>query len=203
MLQLKGVSKIFDTKAIMASVDIRINKGGMLCLSGPSGIGKSTVLNIAAGLISPDTGEVNRASRRLGVASQNPVLLPWKSAFDNLRFILSSQKERDESKIYTWLYKMGLKEAAHKKPHEMSGGMQKRLGLAASLVTEPELLFLDEPFTSLDHSWQQRIALELKQLNIDSGLTIFMASHELSPVKLMGAKIIRISDTPIRIRQSP
>ncbi len=202
MLQLKGVSKIFDKKTILASVDIRLKKGEIVCLSGPSGIGKSTILDIAAGLTFPDTGEVKRSSEQLGVAFQNPVLLPWKSALDNLRFVLSGQKNK-ESNIYTWLDKMGLTEAAHKKPHEMSGGMQKRLGLAASLVTNPDLLFLDEPFTFLDHSWQQRIALELKQLNFNSGLTILMASHELSPVKLMGAKIIRISGTPIRISQSP
>jgi len=182
-------------------VDICIKKGGMLCLSGPSGIGKSTVLNIAAGLISPDTGDVKRSSEQIGVAFQNPVLLPWKSALDNLRFIVSGQSDKNESTIYTWLDKMGLTEAAHKKPHEMSGGMQKRLGLAASLITRPKLFFLDEPFTFLDHSWQQRIALELKQLNFNTGLTIFMANHELSPVKSMGAEILRIFGTPIRISQ--
>ncbi len=101
-----------------------------------------------------------------------------------------------------WLGKLGLQEAARLKPRELSGGMRKRLGLAASLVTGPDLLFPDEPFAFLDDEWRLTIVEELKTLNANEGLTILMASHELEPVERMGSKIQFVDESPVIIRRS-
>ncbi len=201
MLELVNVSKAYGSKTIVASADLALEKGTVLCLSGPSGIGKSTLINIAAGLERPDSGTVKRDSDRLGFAFQTPALLPWKSALDNLKFAMSGRRDADVSRAVHWLGKLGLQEAAHQKPRELSGGMRKRLGLAASLVTGPELLFLDEPFAFLDDEWRRTIAGELKTLNAEEGLTILMASHELEPLERLDAEILFLNESPVSIRR--
>ena len=200
MLELARVTKTYGGKTILASVDIRLEKGAVICLAGPSGIGKSTIIDIAAGLVKPDSGSVRRNSDRLGYAFQNPALLPWKSALENLEFVLSGQRKEWEALAMDWLDRMGLKQAASRKPRELSGGMRKRLGFAMSVVAAPELLFLDEPFAFLDDGWRKVVAEELKKRNARSGLTVLMASHELEPARRAGAEILFAAESPVRIR---
>lgn len=207
MLQLTQISKSYGSTRVLASVDIHIHRSDMLCLSGPSGIGKSTVLTIASGLEKPDTGQVETRCSRLGVAFQMPIFLPWKSVKGNLEFVLSGADGRaapdSREQVRFWLEKLGLDRVAGKKPEDLSGGMKKRLGLATSLVTRPELLLLDEPFSFLDREWQFRIVDALLHLNRTRGLTVFMASHELEPVRRLGAEILAVSDSPLLIRHLP
>jgi ABC-type nitrate/sulfonate/bicarbonate transport system ATPase subunit len=206
MLKLSNISKKFADKKILADVNLYLKKGEMVCLSGPSGIGKTTILDICAGLTLPDTGRQWLGSKRIGYSFQNSNLIPWRSAIKNINFVLSgSMVTGDYSKKgMFWLEKLGLANAAHKKPAEMSGGMCRRLCLAMALAGDPELLFLDEPFAFLDKDWQHRVADELKSLNSSTEMTILIASHELPPIERMGANIVYLSEQPISfVHSSP
>ena len=197
MLTLDNICKAYNGTLVLDRVNIRINRGDMLCLSGRSGIGKSTILSIAANLEKADSGRVTQHYSSAGFAFQLPILLPWKTATGNMAFVLSGkQSNAAQERIAYWLDRLGLTDAADKRPDQLSGGMKKRLGLGTALVTEPELLFLDEPFTFLDRQWQEAIAGILLDLNQTKGTTIFMASHELDPVRMMGATLCKIGDRP-------
>lgn len=203
MLVLNKIGKAYGKKAVLERVNLNLTKGNMLCLSGPSGIGKSTLLRIAAGMEPPDGGQVVDHASQKGFAFQETVLLPWKSVAGNLRFVIGPGEKdsggKKEDKIKTLLAALGLSEAADLMPRQLSGGMKKLVGLAISLAVDPDLLFLDEPFASVDRGWQDRITRYLLRLNREKKLTIFMASHELGPVRAMGARILNIQGTPIRI----
>ncbi len=190
MLILDNICKAYNGTPVLDRVNIRIKPGDMLCLAGKSGIGKSTLLSIAAGLEKADSGRVIQQYSSAGFAFQLPVLLPWKTTCENMAFVLSGKKRAGaEDSIACWLEKLGLSDAADKRPDQLSGGMKKRLGLGTALVTAPDFLFLDEPFTFLDQQWQQTIAEILLDLKQTKGTTVFMASHELDPVRRMGATI--------------
>jgi ABC-type nitrate/sulfonate/bicarbonate transport system ATPase subunit len=202
MLELTHIVKKFQGKEILADINLHLNKGAICCLSGPSGIGKSTLLDVAAGLTNPDAGSRWVGTERIGYAFQEPCLIPWRTAFENIEFVLSGSmgaKNRTE-KAMCWLKKLGLADAAHKKPAEMSGGMCRRLCLATALATDPEMVFLDEPFAFLDKDWQQGVAEELIRLNVDHRLTILMVSHQPEPVAKMNAEIIRLDRSPLAIK---
>lgn len=198
MLVLNKIAKAYGKKPVLEGVNLTLEKGNMLCLSGPSGTGKSTLLRIAAGIEPPDGGRVDDHASQKGFAFQETVLLPWKSVAGNLRFVIRPGEEK-EDKIKPLLAALGLSEAADLMPRQLSGGMKKRLGLAISLAVDPDLLFLDEPFASVDRGWQDRITRYLLGLNREKKLTIFMASHELGPVRAMGARILNLQGSPIRI----
>jgi ABC-type nitrate/sulfonate/bicarbonate transport system ATPase subunit len=198
MLVLNEIAKAYGKKPVLEGVNLNLEKGNMLCLSGPSGMGKSTLLRIAAGIEPPDGGRVEDHASQKGFAFQETVLLPWKSVAGNLRFVIGPG-EKKENKIKTLLAALGLAEAADLMPRQLSGGMKKLVGLAISLAVDPDLLFLDEPFAFVDRMWQDRITRYLLRLNREKKLTIFMASHELDPVRAMGARILNIQGTPIRI----
>lgn len=198
MLILDGISKSYHKTLVLGRVSISLSPGQILCLFGPSGIGKSTILTIASEIDKPDSGIVENSFSSIGFAFQVPILLPWKTAKENLAFVMKGKIEKGlGEKIIYWLKTLGLESAADKRPDQLSGGMKKRLGLAAALITSPDILFLDEPFTFLDQAWQEKIAKILKELNQKKGTSILMASHELAPVHQMGGKILNIKSSPI------
>ena len=201
MLELREVSKTIRGKRIIESVNLFLDRGDMVCLAGPSGVGKTTLLEIAAGMIEADGGTVRRLSSRIGCAFQDAPLLPWSSASDNMDFFLSTHlvpEERREAARY-WLEKTGLEDAAHKKPPEMSGGMKRRLSIACSLALNPDILLLDEPLAFLDDHWQYRLAREIAELHARGSTAILMVSHQLEPLRDIGAAIVRIDSVPVKI----
>ncbi len=129
-----------------------------------------------------------------------PYLFSFGLLLGNLDFILSSHVHRSErrDRALFWLEKMGLGDAANRKPSEMSGGMRRRLAIACAFSVEPDLFFLDERFASLDGSWQEAISDELIARNQQGDLTVLMARHQLDPVHRMGARIFFLDKGNIR-----
>lgn len=148
---------------------------------GPSGGGKSTLLQLTADLVKPQKGMVTNHARTCMVF-QNAALLPWRTVHDNvlLGFTgLKLSKHEREHRIHTELQNLGLAEFAHAYPRDLSGGQRQRVGIARALVSDPELLLLDEPFSALDVETTRKLSEELLQIFASRQITMLMVSHDI------------------------
>jgi len=172
-LRLVSVSKSFAGRAVLSDVSLAVEAGESVRLTGPSGIGKSTLLGIAAGLAAPDSGRIERPAR-LAMAFQQDALLPWADAFSNLTYALAALPDA-KGRARTWLDAFDL--AADLTPEKMSGGMRRRLSLARAFAAGAPLLLLDEPFAFLDAPWRRRIARSIDEAAA-RGTAVLYATHQ-------------------------
>ncbi|KIX13790.1 ATP-binding cassette domain-containing protein [Dethiosulfatarculus sandiegensis] len=198
MLEMQNVSKTLGRRKILESVSLRLKDGEVLCLMGPSGLGKTTILETACGLIKPDRGEVLTNSR-LAYAFQDNALIPWQTAMGNMVFALSSYMDRQRAKSESekWLKRLGLFEAAALYPGQMSGGMRRRLNLARAFAIKPQLMLLDEPFAFLDEAWQDRLTRLIAEFQKKHNSSFLMVSHQLEPVRELGGRLVRLHSSPV------
>jgi NitT/TauT family transport system ATP-binding protein len=216
IVELAGVAKTYDngTRAL-DSVDLEVLRGEFLTLVGPSGCGKSTLLHLVAGLTRPSTGQLRwwgdafdatgGEGRRIAFVFQSPTLMPWATVASNVRLPLDLARapRRDaDAAVMDALSRVGLAEAAARLPRELSGGMQMRVSIARAVVTEPDLLLMDEPFGALDEFTRQRLDGELLSLWAAQRLTVVFVTHSIQEavflstrVAVMGAHPGRILDT--------
>lgn len=212
-LNVQGLGKTYqpnkpDVAPVFESVDFEIQKGEFVCIIGHSGCGKSTILNILAGLEEATSGyvimngkEVKGASLDRGVVFQSHALLPWLSALKNVEFGVRSRwpdKSAAEVKAHALKYldMVGLSKAAHKKPFELSGGMKQRVGIARAFAIQPQMLLLDEPFGALDALTRGTIQDELTQIVKATEQTVFMITHDVDEAILLADRILLMSQGP-------
>lgn len=181
LLQFRGVQFGYQAP-LLRGIDFDVAAGSITALMGPSGSGKSTLLALAAGLLMPDAGAVHRRSARLGMVFQDPALLPWRSALDNVAFpliALGLRKRERRDRARTMLAAVGLSgDDAGKYPRQLSGGMRQRVALARALVIEPDLLLCDEPFSALDALVRAELWQVLRDIHDRSGLTMLIVTHD-------------------------
>jgi ABC-type nitrate/sulfonate/bicarbonate transport system ATPase subunit len=202
MLELAGAAKSLGGRQIVADASFAVRQGEILCLTGPSGIGKSTILELAAGILPPDHGTVCRQAP-VALMFQDDALIPWLTAEANIGYILPADVSPSERvrKATIWLRRFGLESGQY--PSAMSGGMRRRLSLARTFAAGRPLLILDEPFAFLDEDWQTTVAEEIACHAAD-GACILLASHTtepLSPESLIKAacRIVHVEETPVII----
>ncbi|MFH1060583.1 MAG: ATP-binding cassette domain-containing protein [Pseudomonadota bacterium] len=194
MIAVQGLRKSVAGRDIIAGVDLRVGAGEICCLAGPSGLGKTTLLEIMAGLRSPDAGRVERRAP-VAVAFQDDVLLPWLDAAGNLDYALAALPAHQRQDLRRqWLDRFDL--PGELRPAAMSGGMRRRLTLARAFAAGRPLLLLDEPFAFLDAQWQQRVAEEIGQAAL-AGAAIFIISHQFEALSGLNCRIIRPSGAPL------
>jgi len=201
--------------AVFEHVNFTIEKGEFICVIGHSGCGKSTILNILAGLDEASDGafvmdgkEVSGPSRDRGVIFQNHSLLPWLSALGNVSFAVrarwpdwSRSRVREHSRSY--LEMVGLAGAEDKKPSQLSGGMRQRVGIARAFAIEPKLLLMDEPFGALDALTRGVIQDELLQIWGRTHQTVFMITHDVDEAILLADRVLLMTNGPdARIAES-
>jgi NitT/TauT family transport system ATP-binding protein len=199
MLVLENIGKTLGGRTVLANVSLRLERGGMTCLVGPSGIGKTTILEIAAGLIKPDRGRRTMTFTRVGYGFQDDVLIPWLSALGNLEFALAGYFSPGEARSRTedWLERFGLHKDRQRKPGDLSSGMRRRLNLARSLALGADLVLLDEPFAFLDGEWQKKVAGLCLECNRASATAFLLVSHQLEPLHWLGCPAVEIKESPI------
>lgn len=183
MIQMRDITIQYNGTLVVSRFSLRVHPGEAVCLHGPSGSGKSSLLHLTASLLTPSKGSCRVATNKIGYAFQEPPLLPWLTVKENLMFIAGRgdmTRAGDEPSI--WLEKMGLGEAAGSVPAQLSGGMKKRVGIACALSAQAELILLDEPFASLDPPWQNRVAACVMEKVSSHNLTLLMVSHQLDPL---------------------
>jgi NitT/TauT family transport system ATP-binding protein len=207
---VSGVKRVFAGGAtVLESLSLDVAAGSFVALLGPSGCGKSTLLRLMAGLDRPDGGTVrlehdgaSGVGGRLAFVFQDAHLLPWRDVVDNAALPLelsgvAAGERRDRARAA--LSEVGLAEASKRLPHELSGGMRMRVSLARALVTDPELLLLDEPFAALDELTRQRLDDQRRALWLRRGLTVVFVTHSVDEAAYLAERAIVFSKRPARI----
>lgn len=196
VVELKGVAKRFQGKQVLERVDLRLLRPTLLVITGPSGIGKTTALEILAGTLAQDSGIRTCTAERIGFAPQDNCLIPWQSAEENILFVLKEPEKEAKAKAAHLLDLLGLGGSAFKKPAELSGGMQRRLNIARSLAVGPDLLILDEPFAFQDSGHAAIIAETLLHAR-EHGAAVVVSVQEGEEALLPGADVIRFQSSPV------
>ena len=209
-LSVQGLSKHYGSGGLPVFDDISfgIEKGEFVCIIGHSGCGKTTILNVLAGLESPSAGNVFMDNREVkgpsldrGVVFQSHALMPWLSVLSNVAFAVKSRwpdwsRAQIEAHARRFIEMVGLQGAEHKKPSELSGGMKQRVGIARAFSIEPKMLLLDEPFGALDALTRGVIQDELLKICAATHQTVFMITHDVDEAILLADKIMLMSNGP-------
>ncbi len=202
MITLRNVAKSIGGIRLVDDVNLNVPAGQGVCLTGPSGVGKTTLLELAAGIIPPDRGEVSVKTLRRGCVFQDDVLVPWLTAIENVTFALggSDMEPADarESAKY-WLQRYQLSEDM--KPNRMSGGMRRRLNLARAMAVSPQALFLDEPFAFLDQEWQETVEQDICECTARD-CAVLMISHQLERLDSFHFQVLHIANAPLCLPDS-
>lgn len=205
-LEYRHVAVAFGSYVAVEGVNLSVAEGEFVSLVGPTGCGKSTLLNVAAGLLPPSRGEVLLEGRPLeglnpaaGYLFQQDAILPWKTALDNVALPLVFRgipwkEARERAQI--WLEKVGLGRFPHHYPHQLSGGMRKRVGLAQVLIAGPKLLLMDEPFSALDVQTRQLMENELLKLWQENRKTVVFVTHDLEEAIALADRVVVMSAGP-------
>ncbi|HXF16421.1 MAG TPA: ABC transporter ATP-binding protein [Burkholderiales bacterium] len=211
-LQLDGVSCTFAPitgnagYTAVDDVSLAIAQGEFVSIVGPTGCGKSTLLNIAAGLIPPTRGSVRVFGEKLrglntraGYLFQSEALMPWRTALQNItaglefRHVPARQSQR---RAQDWLRRVGLGAHGHKYPHELSGGMRKRVALAQTLILDPNILLMDEPFSALDVQTRSLMENELLNLWAQDRKSVAFVTHDLEEAISLSDRVLVMSAGP-------
>jgi len=212
-VQLENVNMVFSTRkgpfVALQDVNLDIAQGEFVSIIGHSGCGKSTVLNMVAGLLSASSGAMLCAGREIagpgperGVVFQNHSLLPWLTCFDNVYLAVERVFGAKESKAslkqraHDALKLVGLSHAEHKHPHEISGGMKQRVGIARALSMQPKVLLMDEPFGALDALTRAHLQDELLKIAAQTKSTVIMVTHDVDEAVLLSDRIVMMTNGP-------
>lgn len=189
MLELKNVSLSYGDLRVLRDVSLRLDPGERIAVMGLSGCGKTSLLRVIAGLQSPDSGTVKLAARRLSFVFQEPRLLPWLTAEENVRLVLPDAHQGEDAAA--WLSRFGLGDAADKLPAELSGGMQQLVSLARALVCTPDFLLLDEPFKALDAAAKQNA---IATVSDGTDAAIILVTHDACEAEALGCRVMDFSE---------
>jgi nitrate/nitrite transport system ATP-binding protein len=213
ILDITKMDMVFDTPkgpfTALQGVDLKIEKGEFVSLIGHSGCGKSTVLNVVAGLYQASKGgvvlngkEVNEPGPERAVVFQNHSLLPWLSAYENVELAVKQVfgKSKSKAEVKEWvehnLRLVHMDHAMHKRPDEISGGMKQRVGIARALAMQPEILLMDEPFGALDALTRSHMQDSLMEIQNELNNTVIMITHDVDEAVLLSDRIVMMTNGP-------
>jgi nitrate/nitrite transport system ATP-binding protein len=212
-IRVESAEMVFPTRKgpfhALRDINLTVADGEFVTLIGHSGCGKSTLLNLIAGLLLPTAGVLLCANREIAapgperaVVFQNHSLLPWLSCFDNVKLavdrVFGSRENRAQLKARTdaALELVGMAHASAKRPHEISGGMKQRVGIARALAMEPKVLLMDEPFGALDALTRARLQDELLKIVARTRSTVVMVTHDVDEAVLLSDRIVMMTNGP-------
>jgi NitT/TauT family transport system ATP-binding protein len=208
-ITVRGLSKAFGGQPLYENFDLDLPRGKFTTIFGPNGCGKSTLINMMSGLVPFDAGSVQIGgkdfrSARIGYVFQNyrDSLFPWLRALENIEYplkvrgaSLDARRERVAQLIAAFEIKLDLK----RRVYELSGGQQQLVAILRALIAEPEVLFLDEPFSALDYEMTLYIRDKLQQVFMETGLTTVLVSHDLEEAVYLADRILLLGKRPTRI----
>ena len=211
-ISIEGIAKRYDGKAnstaVFENLWLGMTRGEFVCVIGHSGCGKTTVLNILAGLDIPSEGVVivdgeaiTGPSLDRAVIFQSHALLPWRTVLGNVAFAVSSKwRKWDRAKVKAHAEKfialVGLGGSEHKRPSELSGGMKQRVGIARALSITPKIMLMDEPFSALDALTRGTLQDEVRRICLETGQTVFMITHDVDEAIYLADEIVLMTNGP-------
>jgi nitrate/nitrite transport system ATP-binding protein len=212
-IEVQKADMVFTTRKgrfhALRDINLQVERGEFVTLIGHSGCGKSTLLNLIAGLLLPSSGglicdgrEIAAPGPERAVVFQNHSLLPWLTCFDNVYlgvervFGAKESKAQLRARTETALELVGMAHAATKRPHEVSGGMKQRIGIARALAMEPKVLLMDEPFGALDALTRAKLQDELLAIVANTRSTVVMVTHDVDEAVLLSDKIVMLTNGP-------
>jgi len=212
-IEIHNAEMVFNTRKgsfhALKEINLTVKKGDFVTLIGHSGCGKSTLLNLIAGLLTPSGGTLLCANREVAgpsperaVVFQNHSLLPWLTCFENVYlavervFGAAESRAQLKQRTHAALALVGLSHAEHKRPHEISGGMKQRVGIARALSMEPKVLLMDEPFGALDALTRAHLQDELLKIVAKTGSTVVMVTHDVDEAVLLSDRIVMMTNGP-------
>ena len=210
ILRTRGIEKVYGgTVQALQGIDLEIERGQLTSLLGPSGCGKTTLLKIIAGLLSPSAGVVEVEGRQVtgpgperAFVFQDFALMPWASVLKNAAFGLEmqgvGQQEREERARH-YVAEVGLAGFEDKYPHELSGGMRQRVGLARALAVDADVLLMDEPFSAVDEQTRRKFQEDLIRLREVESKTFILVTHSIEEAVYLSDRIVLLSPRPGRI----
>lgn len=218
-IELQGIRKTFklsddrNAKTVLAldGIDLSFRKGEFMTIIGPSGCGKTTLLRIIASLELPDEGEVRvdgeavtEPGIRRAMVFQNFGLFPWKTVIDNVMFPLAIRNfpvEEARGKAMRHIKQVGLEKFVDAHPHQLSGGMQQRVGLARALATGADILLMDEPFGAIDAQTRELMQEELMRICQEEQKTVIFITHDLDEAVMLADRVLLMSRGPGTVRE--
>jgi len=220
-LAVRGVTKTFRLRGapgggeqflnVLRNVNFDVKQGEIVSIIGESGCGKTTLLRIVQGLIRLDSGSievdgvaVKKPGRDRGFVFQQASLLPWRTARQNIEFGLELQgmaKAERNRRADELLALVGLSHAADQLPHQLSGGMQQRVGLARAMAIDPEILLMDEPFSALDAQTREVMQAELLRIQAETHKTTLFVTHDLDEAIYLSNRVVVLAAKPGRVKR--
>ncbi|MFI6260872.1 ABC transporter ATP-binding protein [Micromonospora sp. NPDC051006] len=215
MIRLSGVSRTFEGRSgrveALRGIDLDVAESEFVAVLGRSGCGKSTLLRLVAGLLPVTSGEITVAGapvakprRDIAMLFQRPALLPWRTVLDNVLLpveIFGWSRAKHKERARQLLDLAGLAGFEKRLPHELSGGMQQRVALCRSLIGEPRVMLMDEPFSALDALTREELAGELQRVHMENGATVVFVTHSIDEAVLLADRVVVLSPRPGRIRK--
>lgn len=216
-ISMKNIVKVFEDKSrkkstiAIAGVDLEIEQNEFLCILGPSGCGKSTLLNVLAGFDKVTSGsvivdgkEINGPGADRGVVFQQPTLMPWLTVWENISFhhkLKGFSKEQRKEQANKFIEMVGLTGFENHYPHELSGGMNQRVGIARALMLNPSVILMDEPFAALDAQTKLDLQVELVKIWKKYKITVVFITHSIDEAVLLGTKVVVMTHRPGKIKE--
>lgn len=208
ILELQNISHSYHTlegeTLALSNLSFTMQKGEFISIVGPSGCGKSTLLSLISGLLEPEKGTVELHGKLMGYMLQKDHLLEWRSIYRNIILGLEIQHmltARTKMKAQVLLEQYGLADFANSKPSELSGGMRQRAALIRTLILEPDLLLLDEPFSALDYQTRLTVADDIGQIIRKEKRSAILVTHDLSEAISLGDRVIVLTQRPASIKK--
>jgi NitT/TauT family transport system ATP-binding protein len=212
VIEVRGVGKVYAGGVrALEGIDLGLDRGALTTLLGPSGCGKTTLLKIIAGLLAPTAGEVRVNGRPVSgpgperaFVFQDFALLPWASVLRNAAFGLEMQgvaKAEREERARHYIREVGLGGFEDSYPHELSGGMRQRVGLARALVVDADVLLMDEPFSAVDEQTRRKFQEDLLRLRAVERKTFVLVTHSIEEAVYLSDRIVLLSPRPGRVAQ--
>lgn len=203
-IEIQSLTLAYDENLILSDCNLRLKEGEILVILGPSGCGKTTLLRAIAGFVKPDSGSIQLNGRSLdhlqpeerniGMLFQRPVLFPHKDVLGNILFAYRKKKDRKMKEVNEIMQDMGIYQMKNQAIETLSGGEAQRVVLARALLTNPELLLLDEPLSSLDLNVRRQLASEIRATLKSKNIAAIHVTHDHEEAEIIGDRIIHWSE---------